>query len=189
MILKKADEINIDAVKKLYDEAFPANERKPFEVIEKNRDRGITEILSIENDKNNKNDKDNTDDIFRGLVITIMKGDLVLVDYFAVDPNLRGQGTGATALELIRQRYASKRVFLEIELPGEQYDNNDQRIRRKAFYLRNGLKPSGIHTRVYETDMELLIFDKPISFEEYCGLFKMAMGERIKITGEPVLLD
>lgn len=70
---------------------------------------------------------------------------------------MRGQGTGAEALKLIREKYKGCRVFLEIELPGEQYDNNEQRTRRKAFYLRNGLKASGIHTKVYETDMELLI--------------------------------
>ena len=76
-----------------------------------------------------------------------------------------------------------------LAIEDEQYDNNEQRTRRKAFYLRNGLKASGIHTKVYETDMELLIFDKPVSFEEYKDIFKLAIDEeRLKIIGEPELI-
>ena len=176
MILKKADE-NIELLKELYKKAFPENERKPFDLVLENEKKGITDILAIE------------DDVFKGLVITIKKNDLVLVDYFAVDESMRGQGTGAEALKLIREKYKGCRVFLEIELPGEQYDNNEQRTRRKAFYLRNGLKASGIHTKVYETDMELLIFDKPVSFEEYKDIFKLAIDEeRLKIISEPELI-
>ena len=85
MILKKADE-NIELLKELYKKAFPENERKPFELVLENEKKGITDILAIE------------DDVFKGLVITIKKNDLVLVDYFAVDEAMRGQGTGEEAL-------------------------------------------------------------------------------------------
>lgn len=80
MILKKADE-NIELLKELYKKAFPENERKPFELVLENEKKGITDILAIE------------DDVFKGLVITIKKNDLILVDYFAVDEAMRGQGT------------------------------------------------------------------------------------------------
>lgn len=177
MILKKWNEKNINLIKDLYEEAFPENERKPFDLILENEKKGISEILSIE------------DDVFKGLLITIEKDDLVLIDYFAVDGSLRGQGTGGKAIELIKERFKGKRVFLEIELPGEEYDNNEQRTKRKAFYLRNGLRSSGIHTKVYETDMELLVFDKPISFEEYKDIFKLALDKnRLEMIGEPTLL-
>ena len=81
--------------------------------------------------------------------------------------------------------YAGKRIFLEIELPGKEYENNLQRTRRKDFYLRNGLKEGGTRMKIYDTDMELLVFDKPVGFGEYLELFRLGMGDFIKITGEP----
>ena len=85
----------------------------------------------------------------------------------------------------MREMYAGKRIFLEIELPGEEYENNVQRTRRKDFYLRNGLKEGGTRMKIYDTDMELLVFDRPVGFGEYLELFRLGMGDFIKITGEP----
>ncbi len=165
MILKTAENNDICKLKELYEEAFPANERKPFHVLEENQKKGVTDILAL------------TDEKFVGLVITVNYKDMVLIDYFAVDSFARGSGIGSKALELIRQRYAGKRVFLEIETPDESSANNEQRIRRKSFYLRNGLTAPGIYVNVYNTDMELMTFTKPVSFEEYVELYKWAMGE------------
>lgn len=178
MILKNVDEREMSLIKDLYEEAFPLNERKPCSVLEDNRRRGITDILSID------------DEGFRGLVITAMYKDMVLIDYFAVEGDERGKGIGGEALELIRKKYNGKRVFLEIERPDESFANNGQRIRRKKFYLRNGLKDSGIAVNVYDTDMELLIFSENISFEEYEALYREAMGEEwMKKLGKPRLLQ
>ncbi len=174
MILKNADKKDLYRIKALYEEAFPANERKPFSVLENNRRRGMTDILAI------------YDGEFLGLVITAGYKDMVLIDYFAVDEGKRGGGIGGRAIELIRQRYAGKRVFLEIELPDVSFANNEQRVRRKGFYLRNGLKDSGIAVNVYNTDMELLVFSENISFEEYEALYKEAMGEEwVEKFGKP----
>ena len=40
----------LSEIKNLYVEAFPASERKPFDMITKKRDEGFCEILAIEND-------------------------------------------------------------------------------------------------------------------------------------------
>lgn len=64
-------------------------------------------------------------------------------DYFAVDPAARGGGIGGEALGLLRERYAGRRFFLEIEALGEPDTPPEQetlRARRKAFYLRNGMR-------------------------------------------------
>ncbi len=172
MILRKKSS---QKLKSLYEKAFPANERKPFSLIEKNAENGVMDILSLE---------ENGD--FLGLVITALDRDIVLIDYFAVDESKRNGGIGGRALRLIAERYRGRRIFLEIESPDEKSENNAQRIRRKAFYLRNGLKESGILADVYETNMELLVFDRPVTFSEYLNLYKKAMGEeQLKKTGQP----
>lgn len=177
MILKTADNNSIEKIKALYKRAFPLNERKPFHVIENNAGKGKSEILAL------------YDDRFLGLVITINYKDMVLIDYFAIEDSERGNGIGSKALKLIAERFPEKRVFLEIELPDENADNNVQRLRRKDFYLRNGLKETGIHVNVYHTDMELLSFTSPITFDEYVELYKDAMGETwLKHFGRPKLI-
>jgi GNAT superfamily N-acetyltransferase len=62
--------------------------------------------------------------------------------YFAVQEQLRGQGYGQRILTSLLDIYRGKRPFIiDIESP-QQADapNLEQRQRRHAFYLRNGLK-------------------------------------------------
>ena len=47
-----------------------------------------------------------------------------------------------------------------------------QRQRRKAFYLRNGLKETGMNAMVFETEMELLTHDAELTFAEYVGMYE-----------------
>ena len=70
---------------------------------------------------------------------TILYKDIVLLDYFAVDDNQRNNGAGSSALRMLLERYLGKRFLLEIEAPDIPSENTPERIRRKAFYLRNGM--------------------------------------------------
>ena len=89
-------------------------------------------------------------------------------------------------MKLISDRYKDSKIFLEIETPDKNAENNAQRVSRKAFYLRNGMKESGIHADIYDTDMELLIFDNPVTFDEYVAVYKAAIDEeQLKRMGIP----
>ena len=96
---------------RLYKEAFPRSERKPFSLMERRERFGHMEILSIEEEG------------FLGLAITVLHEDLVLLDYFAISSGARGQGAGGRALSLLKKRYAGRRLFLEIEFPEESASN------------------------------------------------------------------
>ena len=67
----------------LYETAFPAGEKKPFSMIISGQETGLVEILSAEEN-----------DTFLGLAIMAKSGDRVLLDYFAIASERRGQGTG-----------------------------------------------------------------------------------------------
>ena len=109
-------------IEKLYYEAFPVEEQKPFSVIlEKNRE-GSMEILAAEN-----NHKD-----FTGLAITARHRDLVMLDYFAISPCHRQGGVGSKVFRMLKERYAGQRFFLEIESTLVKAENAEQRKRRKA---------------------------------------------------------
>lgn len=167
MIIKKVDIKNRSKVKKLYRAAFPRAERKPFFLMERKQKEGIMEILSIEEEE------------FLGLVITILQGDLVLVDYFAITGENRGRGTGSRALALIRERYRGKRIFLEIESPDVSAKNFGERVRRKDFYHRNGFQDAGIYVKLFGIDMELLVDNCQLDFGEYYGVYLESMGRNI----------
>lgn len=148
-------------IKNLYLRAFPAAERKPFFIIRKKQAEGSMEILSIEND----------DGDFIGLAITILYNNIVLLDYFAIDDNRRNSGAGSAALHLLFERYSGKRFLLEIEAPDIPSENTHERIRRKAFYLRNGMTVMPFRVNLFGIEMEILTNGLQVSFEEYHSIF------------------
>ncbi len=151
----------LKTIKQLYMRTFPAAERKPFSIIQKKQTKGSMEILSIENDTGD----------FLGLAITILYNDIVLLDYFAVDDNRRDGGIGSAALHLLFERYSGKRFLLEIEAPDIPSENGKDRIRRKAFYLRNGMTVMPFRVDLFGVEMEILTNGTQVSFDEYHAIF------------------
>lgn len=148
-------------IKNLYLRAFPPAERKPFYIIRKKQSEGSMEILSIESDAGD----------FLGLAITILYKDIVLLDYFAVDDSQRNNGTGSSALRLLFERYSGKRFLLEIEAPDIPSENTPERIRRKAFYLRNGMTVMPFRVNLFGIEMEILTNGAQVTFDEYHAIF------------------
>lgn len=145
MDLCTAGSLDMPFILDLYQSAFPENERKPFSVIERKAAMGSMEILLIKDGKKRL-----------GFAITALGENLVLLDYFAVAEKYQGQGVGSEALQLIRDLYSESQFYLEIETPDETAPNHIQRVRRKEFYLRNGMRETGIRIRLFGVDMELL---------------------------------
>lgn len=168
MILTAAGKDHISQIKRIYKNAFPRNERKPFWLIRKKERQGLAEILAV------------FDDDFAGLVITLLHADMVLVDYFAIDGSKRGKGLGSCALRLICERYAGKRIVLEIESPDACAPEGDERVRRKNFYLKNGFTDIKIPVSVFGVSMELLTYRCEMTFSEYQSILIHVMGRYSK---------
>lgn len=169
MLLRPIRTEESDYIHNLYDISFPKDEKKPFSMILEKTKEGLMEILILI--------KDN---IPVGLMITLLHKDLVLLDYFAIDTERRGEGLGSVALDLFRQRYGEKRCLLEIEIIDDNAENAHQRRQRKNFYLKNGLYETGVWVTLFGVDMEILIFDNrySVSYEEYYSIYQ-AMGKKI----------
>ena len=147
-------------IKRLYMSAFPKCERKPFSVIKYKYRKKAADIWAIEDGG-----------VFIGLAITINGENLVLLDYFAIDDSKRQKGYGSKALKLLQLNYADKRLVLEIERTDVEAENLQDRIRRKAFYLRNDMTELNVYADLYGVAMELLGHDCQVSFEEYFELY------------------
>ena len=146
----------------LYYAAFPAAERKPFSMILSMKKKGKTDIWYLE--KKGK---------FAGFATTINGEGLVLIDYLAVPNRLRGRGAGSAALELIREKYAGQGVFVEIESIFEEWKDQQERIRRKRFYLKNGMQELHVLADVFGVRMELLGWDCEMDFERYRAFYRV----------------
>ena len=152
-------------IKKLYNEAFPANEKKPFWMIRLKHKAGAADVWVAEQEG-----------AFSGMAITMNGADLVLLDYFAVSSDKRSCGIGGEALKALQREYEERRFFLEIESIEEGAKTQAERERRKKFYLSNGMKELGVDVTLFGVDMELLGYDCVVDFEEYRRLYFNTYG-------------
>lgn len=147
-------------IKRLYKKAFPKEERKPFSIILKMQKKGKTDLWYFEEDGR-----------FLGMAATINGEDEVLIDYFAVSGKMRSLGYGTRMLKELVAHYSPRGVFLEIERPSEDAENQEQRLRRKDFYLRAGFVEMGTSAKLFGVDMELLGIGCRLDFDEYRNFY------------------
>ena len=169
----------LEMLRELYLEAFPAEERKPFFIMEELCRKGQMEMLAILEG-----------DTFIGLDINMLAPgtDLCLLDYFAIAPSVRGGGYGSAALKCICERFAGQQFIFEIEPEDEVADNAEQRRRRKAFYLRNGLRESGLFVSLFGVPFELLSTKQGLRYEDYTKVLAATLGSDYFAMADPRLL-
>lgn len=118
---------------RLYHSAFPKIERHPVMELFRASGKGMAEFLRFTDGGR-----------FIGLAYMIVRGKVAFLLYLAVDKDKRNRGYGSAILQAIRNRYPDKDIVLLIESLHEECDNMDIRVRRKKFYLRNGLRDTGL---------------------------------------------
>lgn len=165
MEIRKASGREMRWIKRTYLEAFPKSERKPFGLMKQKARQGLMEMLVFCNKREPV-----------GFAITVLYQNKVLLDYFAIHRSFRGQNYGSGALELLKERYREETLFLEIELPDEKAANQEERIRRKRFYLKNGMQETGLKVCVFRVPMEVLTDGKPLTYDEYHSVYQETIG-------------
>lgn len=164
-IIKATDEKRLKYIEDLYLCAFPASERKPFQLMLNKQAEGTMEILAIEEEN-----------AFLGLAIFAFDKDLALLDYFAISEDLRGQGIGSKAIKALQKIYEGKRFVLEIETTKKPCEDSEMREHRKAFYLRNGLHTMDFDVILFGVEMEILANCDELTYEEYLNIYINACG-------------
>lgn len=125
----------MEKTKRLYFSAFPVIERIPFPMLKKAAENGGAKFFAVCDEKD-----------FIGMIYFVMLEGAALVFYFAVDKKSRNKGYGSSILSALKEKYPETRFFLETEKPDERAENNEMRLRRKAFYRRNGFEECGFRT-------------------------------------------
>lgn len=131
-------------------EDFPPGERRPLSSMEKLHRRGRYVCLGLEQGER-----------LAAYAAFICDPSLrcVLLDYFAVDCQQRGNGIGSAFLGMITEYWADEDgIIIECEAPeaANSAEEKDIRERRIAFYLRGGAAASGLSGRLFGVDYRML---------------------------------
>jgi GNAT superfamily N-acetyltransferase len=171
MILKQltANHPDIPALKKLYEEAFPENERPlSMDAILAFVDQMPCDLLGVYPEETQE---------FSGFFFGIRGESGVYGVFFATRPDLRSTGIGGKAFRAIVEHYGDTQFWFSYESPFEESENAEQRERRRNFYLRNGFHETGWFTKLNGTEFIIACskeeFDKE-AFEKFMS--SMAAG-------------
>lgn len=93
-------------IKKIYLEAFPKRERKPYLMLRHAVRRQKAAVMAaVENGQ------------LLGFTVLIPYHDMIMVDYLAVSSKIRSKGTGSSLLQNVLKRFPDKKILLLIERP------------------------------------------------------------------------
>ena len=148
-------------IKSLYHTAIPAEERMPFFWLFSKRKRENVSFFNIYDG-----------DEWAGFVYFSYNNDLIYVWFFAIDENARSKGYGSAVLAEIKRLYPDFRIVLGIEMIDECAENNEQRIKRKRFYERNGFRETDYMLQYRDLKVEFLLFGDLFDIEELYAIFR-----------------
>lgn len=158
-----------DEAYRLYQSAFPHEERRSEEEHKRVMRKPDYHFDLIMNDSD-----------FIGVMLYWENDEFVYLEHFTTLPAVRGNGYGAKALNLLKQK--NKTILLEIEPPVDELTE-----RRYAFYCRNGFQMTPhyhIQAKYHlgDDDLELKIMSYPdiISSEVY-SRFKYYIHKEVGI--------
>lgn len=110
---------------------------------------------------------------------------LTYLFFLAVAEGYRGEGRGAAALSELRSLRPGVPVIVDPELAGSGSENYEMRLRRRAFYLRNGFYPTGTGMRYNGVSFELLCTDRYFD----TGVFRRYVEKYIDRGFDPEYFD
>lgn len=162
--LNKYD-INYSKVIDLFFEAFPKIQRLPLWIV-KYRMRNGKNGFDVIYEHNN----------WIGFIYAKEYKNVVFVKFFAISESFRSSGYGSKVMDSMRNNFSDKRIVLNIEELDEKEDNYQQRVKRKAFYERNGFNSTGFIVKEPAERQEMLIHGGTISKEEIEAMYKHFLG-------------
>ena len=142
---------NDEQLKLLYQTAFPENEQIPWNDLIR-----LTDQMNLDFTAYYEDDK------FIGFTILFPHKKFNWFWYFAVIPELRGQGKGQKILTYLIEKYKEKNVVLDMESPKQECNNKEQRIRRHDFYIRNGFRDTNLYRKYDNLEMTIMILGNDI---------------------------
>ncbi len=145
LIKLESDNADRKCFDQINEEAFPLSERMSFEEIFDFASNTNTDILGIyDGDKP------------VGFAVLLKNVECGYVYFIAIDQSMRSKGYGGAAIQKLMRVYPELQLVLDFEVIDENAENNEQRLRRKNFYLRNGFHETGNYTMLRNERFEVV---------------------------------
>jgi ribosomal protein S18 acetylase RimI-like enzyme len=158
-------DINYSKVIDLFFEAFPKLQRLPQWIV-KYRMRNGKDGFDVLYEEHN----------WVGFIYAKEYKNIVFVKFFAISESVRSSGYGSIVMDSMRNRYSDKRIVLNIEELDEKEENYHQRVKRKAFYEKNGFNSTGFILKEPAERQEMLISGGTISKKEIEAMYRHFLG-------------
>lgn len=169
-MLTKLDTIGISHIYNTYMvNDFPPNELKPLSSILEMAEEGLCTCYAVYDG---------------GKVLSYFnlceKDGYVLVDYLAVNPEMRGQGIGSMTLEYLKKAAGDNCILVECEDILKAKDREEENVRRRriAFYERADFRLTDVKARLFGVDYVLLTYPKnaPDPAKGYETVYRRMLG-------------
>ena len=110
--------------------------------------------------------------LFVGILFTINSKDSLFVFYLAVNDKIHSKGYGSKLLTMLKDKYQDKPISLFIETLDPKAENYEQRVKRLAFYKRNGFFDTKIKAGSKEPFVDILSTDENFGYDECKKMLK-----------------
>lgn len=157
------DSPGLEKPQRLFETAFPPEERPSWDVL---LSFGKSDIYAIY-----------LEGKFVAFADVVRYQDLVYLFFLAVEDAYRNQGIGSVVLSDLKAKYPDKRLFLLADDPEPKYPDYDVRLKRIAFYERNGFHLTDIKVREMGVMYRILVSGAPVSKEEFLDTMRHLIGE------------
>ncbi|MCD8220725.1 MAG: GNAT family N-acetyltransferase [Clostridiales bacterium] len=182
--MKEIKKLKLDELKQIYKvhvrEDFPRSERRPYSSMEKMTKAGIYASFGYYDDDRL---------LAYACYILTENGKYALLDYFAVVPELRGQGTGSEFLRKLEGTLPGKNgVFIEAESPDSAKSKEEAALRQRRihFYLSNGAVLTDTKCLLFGVDYNILYIGRPDDTDPEQGQLHCAIEELYREIYRPV---
>jgi GNAT superfamily N-acetyltransferase len=147
MTTKQITAVNAaEQIKQLYQIAFPEEERIPWDDLLRLIDEMHLDFAAYYEGED-----------FIGFTIVYPRPSFSWFWYFAVKPELRGQGKGQEILTTLIDKYKGETCVLDMESPKQECENKAKRERRHEFYLRNGFRDTNLYKKFDLVEMTIMM--------------------------------
>lgn len=165
-------------VKRLYNSAFPANEKAPFWLLMKKIKKDGVDFWAAYSEKK-----------WVGLAYVLSYKKISYVFYLAIDDNARGKGFGSGVLSALKEKYQGQNLFLAIEEINKKASNYAERVKRKQFYEKNGFHDLNCKLREATVVYDLLGVGGKINPKDYADMFDKYFGKLLRKLNKMEILD
>lgn len=129
--IKDPHSADFEQLYRIYEEALPANERRPRAVVEGLVRRADYHVLAVKSG----------DRVLSFLAVFVsMKAEAALLEYLATSPHIRNQGLGALMVAKAAELAGARPLLLEVDSERDVAAARELCLRRKHFYFRQGCR-------------------------------------------------